>query len=215
MQKIIYKFLGQKDYISTLSAMQDFTKKRGLNTLDEIWFLEHPKVFTMGKAGLEQHILYAGDIPVIRSDRGGQVTYHGPGQLIVYFLIDLTRRSLGLKQFIHIMQKSVIELLKNFYNINANMGDGLPGVYISEEKICSIGLKVTKGCSYHGLSLNVDMDLQPFKQIHPCGSFNLKITQLSNFINHSNKDNNKININLIANLLKNIFIIRLEEHGIH
>ena len=211
MRPIICKFLKLQDYLSTLIAMQNFTKHRDLNTNDEIWFLEHPAVFTLGKVSLEHHILNAGDIPVIKSDRGGQVTYHGPGQLIIYFLLDLVRGSISLKKLIYILQQSIIELLKNNYNINADLDPNAPGVYIAGEKICSIGLKIARGCSYHGLSFNVNMNLQPFSQINPCGFANLKMTQLINF----NKISAKIStfdINTVAILLQDIFIIKLKNN---
>ena len=176
---MICKFLGIQDYCNILVAMQQFTKNRNVNTMDEIWFLEHYAVFTQGQAGKNDHIL--GDIKVINTDRGGQITYHGPGQLIVYFLLDLVRKSINLKKLIFILSQSIIDLLAK-YNIIGCTVDGAPGVYINNNKICSIGLKVSRGCTYHGLSLNVNMNLKPFSQINPCGYPNLKITQLSNFV---------------------------------
>lgn len=208
MQQIIYKFLQLQDYLVTLDAMKQFTKKRNVTTIDEIWFVEHPSVFTLGLGGLEHHILNAGNIPVVKTDRGGQVTYHGPGQLIIYFLIDLIRRSLSVKQLIYIMQQAIIELLHDKYNIHANTKPNAPGVFILEEKICSIGLKISKGCSYHGLSLNVDMNLESFNQINPCGFKNLKMTQLSN-INKTGK----IYIHSVAEQLKDIFINKFDNLG--
>lgn len=202
---MIYKFLNLQDYLVTLRAMQEFTNKRNITTIDEIWFVEHPSVFTLGLAGVEDHILNpTTNIPIVKTDRGGQITYHGPGQLVVYFLLNLLKRSLTLKQLIYIMQQSIIELLYNKYDIKAHTKLNNPGVFIAEKKICSIGLKISKGCSYHGLSFNVDMNLEPFSQINPCGYKNLKMTQLSNI----NK-NGKIHINFVAEQLKNILINNL------
>lgn len=181
--------------------MQNFTKQRILTTQDEIWFLEHYPVFTQGTAGKDEHILEnITNIKVIRTDRGGQVTYHGPGQLIVYFLLNLSNNKLTLKKLITILSKSIIELL-DYYNIIGYTKEHAPGVYVNDNKICSIGLKLSRGCTYHGLSLNIDMDLQPFKQINPCGYTNLKMTQLSDFISK-----NIININFISQQLQKILI---------
>ena len=173
------KFLGVQDYLTTLREMQQFTKNRNIDTVDEVWFLEHYGVFTQGKAGKDKHIL--ADLKVINSDRGGQITYHGPGQLVVYFLLDLVRNSLNLRKLIYLLSCSVMDLLTE-YNITSHTKEDAPGVYVNGDKICSIGLKIAKGCTYHGLSLNVNMDLQPFNQINPCGDLNLKMTQLSNFV---------------------------------
>ncbi len=205
MQQVVCKFLNIQDYLVTLSDMQNFTKNRDTTTVDEIWFVEHPAVFTLGKAAQEQHILYAGDIPVVKSDRGGQVTYHGPGQLVIYFLLDLARKSLSLKKLIYIMQQAIIDMLHDQYNVIANVGADAPGVYVLDEKICSIGLKIYKGCSYHGLSLNVNMDLKPFTQINPCGVANLQMTQLSNISKIK-----KIDINCVAIELKKILLNKLD-----
>ncbi|MGD0466231.1 MAG: lipoyl(octanoyl) transferase LipB [Gammaproteobacteria bacterium] len=176
---MICKFLNIQDYGDILAAMQQFTKNRNVDTVDEIWFLEHYAVFTQGPSAKNDHVL--GDIKVINTDRGGQITYHAPGQLIVYFLLDLVRRAINLKKLIFILSQSIINLLAK-YNIVGHTTDGAPGVYINNNKICSIGLKISKGCTYHGLSLNVNMNLQPFSQINPCGYPNLKMTQLSNFV---------------------------------
>lgn len=172
------KFLGIQHYEFILQKMQKFTLSRDLNTIDELWFLEHYPVYTLGKVGEIKHILDPGIIPIIKSDRGGQVTYHGPGQLIVYFLIDLARKSLGLKQLIRGMLEAIVDLLKFHYGILGSINQDLPGVYIDSNKICSVGLKINKGCSYHGLSLNISMDLEPFNKINPCGVKDLKMVQL-------------------------------------
>ena len=179
--KIIIKNLGKQNYQSTWQKMRDFTMTRTKETRDEIWFLEHPPVFTQGQAGKAEHILFPGDIPVVQTDRGGQVTYHGPGQLMVYALIDLRRRKIGVKEFVNILENSVINLLAD-YNITAKAKPDAPGVYVENAKICSIGLKITRGCSYHGIALNVINDLEPFNRINPCGFTNLKMTKISDFV---------------------------------
>ena len=163
--------------------MQQFTKNRNATTLDEVWFLEHYPVFTQGQAGKDNHVLT--DLEVVKTDRGGQITYHGPGQLIVYFLLDLVRISINLKKLIFILSQSIIDLLAQ-YNVISHTKEHAPGVYINDNKICSIGLKISKGCTYHGLSLNINMDLQPFSKINPCGYPDLKMTQLSNFVSPVN-----------------------------
>lgn len=157
--------------------MQAFTDSRDTSTPDEIWVVEHPPVYTLGLNGKREHILNVTDIPIVKCDRGGQVTYHGPGQLVVYFLLDLRRRNLGVKTLVHLLEQAVIDLL-NQYNISAQRKDKAPGVYVNGEKIAALGLRVRKGCSYHGLSLNVDMNLTPFSHINPCGYEGLITTQL-------------------------------------
>ncbi len=158
--------------------MQRFTDRRTAETEDEIWFLQHPPVFTLGQAGRPGHLLDPGEIPVIRVDRGGQVTYHGPGQLIAYLLIDLRRNRLGVRALVTLMEQSVVELLAR-YSIAAAPRKDAPGVYVPEGKIAALGLRIRRGCSYHGLSLNVDMDLSPFGRIDPCGYPGLRVTQLA------------------------------------
>ncbi len=178
---LIYKNIGIQNYLETLQAMQIFTQKRTPLTPDEIWFCEHPPVFTYGKFGDLSHILNSENIPVIPTDRGGQVTYHGPGQLMIYMLIDLRRRKIGIKRWVEYIESWIIELLKNF-NIQAARIPEKPGVYIQNQKICSIGLRITQGCCYHGAAFNFDMDLRPFTQINPCGYPNQPITDLLKLI---------------------------------
>ena len=175
------KYLGLQDYSTTWQAMHDFTLNRDENTEDELWVLEHPPVFTQGQAGKPEHILNPHHIPVISTDRGGQVTYHGPGQIIVYVLFDLKRSKMGIRNLVSKLEQSIIQLLAH-YNVHAESFCDRPGVYIQEEKIASIGLRVKKGCSFHGISFNVDMDLTPFTYINPCGFSQLKMTQLKNFL---------------------------------
>jgi lipoyl(octanoyl) transferase len=169
--------LGRIDYGTAFAAMQAFTEARNAATLDELWLLEHPPVFTLGLNGRPEHLLAPGAIPVIRVDRGGQVTYHGPGQLVVYVLLDLRRAQLGVRQLVTFLEQAVIELLAH-YGIAAHARPEAPGVYVGAAKIASLGLRVRRGCSYHGLSLNRAMDLEPFSRINPCGYPGLRVTQL-------------------------------------
>lgn len=176
---LLFRELGQRAYAPTLQAMRDFTAQRGATTPDEIWLLEHPPVFTLGLAGKPEHLLGATDIPVVNIDRGGQITYHGPGQLIAYLLIDLNRRPYKVRQLVERMESALIALLAE-YSIAAERIAGAPGVYVSGTKIAALGLRVQKGCTYHGLALNVDMDLGPYQSINPCGYPGMAITQIAN-----------------------------------
>ncbi|HYQ93113.1 MAG TPA: lipoyl(octanoyl) transferase LipB [Candidatus Competibacteraceae bacterium] len=169
--------LGRIKYGTAFAAMQAFTEARDTATPDELWLLEHPPVFTLGLNGRPEHLLAPGAIPVIRVDRGGQVTYHGPGQLVVYVLLDLRRAQLGVRQLVTLLEQAVIELLAH-YGIAAHARPEAPGVYVEAAKIASLGLRVRRGCSYHGLSLNWAMDLEPFNRINPCGYPGLRVTQL-------------------------------------
>jgi len=181
------KYLGLADYQSTWQAMQAFTAQRQADTPDEIWLLQHPPVFTLGLAGKREHILQVTDIPVIPIDRGGQVTYHGPGQLVAYVLLDLKRRGYGVRELVQRLEQSVIDLLQG-YGICAARRPQAPGVYVDGRKIAALGLRIKHGCSYHGLALNVDMDLQPFQLINPCGYQGLEVTQLSDLGVHAKLD---------------------------
>ena len=176
---LIIRDLGLQEYEPIWKAMQKFTAERDETTPDELWCLEHPPVFTMGLNGKRKHLLNVNNIPVIDIDRGGQVTYHGPGQLVIYTLIDLGRHHIGVKDLVNIIEQSIIQLLKT-YNINAQGKENAPGVYVNGEKIAALGLRIKKNKSYHGLSLNIDMDLSPFLQINPCGYENLIVTQVKN-----------------------------------
>lgn len=178
-QSIRIKQLGLQDYYSIWQSMQRFTKQRNSNTPDEIWVLEHPPVFTLGRNGKYEHILNAGNIPIIPIDRGGQVTYHGPGQLIIYLLIDLKRRQLGVRQFVTYIENAIIEFLAS-HEVVANSDPKAPGVYVKGKKIAALGLRISRGCSTHGLSFNIDMDLNAFKRINPCGYKDLQVTQCKN-----------------------------------
>lgn len=175
--RINIRHLGLSDYASTFNAMSQFTRARNENTPDEIWCLQHHPVFTLGMAGKEEHIMDAGNIPVIKTDRGGQVTYHGPGQLVVYLLLDLQRKGLTVKRYVSLIEQSLIDMC-GLLGINAERKSGAPGVYVADKKIAALGIRVKRGCSYHGLALNVDMGLSPFRQINPCGYPGLQVTQL-------------------------------------
>jgi lipoyl(octanoyl) transferase len=172
------RHLGQVDYRSTWERMQQFTAARTGETADELWFLEHPPVFTLGMAGRREHLLAPGDIPVVTSDRGGQVTYHGPGQLVVYTLIDLRRAGLGVRDLVTALEQSVIQYAATL-GVTASARREAPGVYVAGRKLASVGIRIRRGCSYHGLALNVNLDLEPFGRINPCGYAGLAMVQLS------------------------------------
>lgn len=183
-ESVFIRCLDVVDYVSCWQAMQKFTQERNETTPDEIWVLEHPPVFTQGQNGKPEHLLNPGIIPVIKIDRGGQITYHGPGQLVMYTLIDLKRKKLNIRELVTLLENSVIYLLKDL-GIEAKSKREAPGVYVNNAKICSIGLRIRKGCSYHGLAFNINMDLEPFSRINPCGFSNLRMTQLSELIGPS------------------------------
>lgn len=168
--------LGQVEYEPTWQAMQRFTAERNANTPDEIWLLQHPPTFTQGQAGKPEHLLNANNIPVVQIDRGGQITYHGPGQIVLYLLLDLRRWRINVRDLVRLMERSVITLLAE-HGIAAAGRDDAPGVYVNDAKIAALGLKIKNGCCYHGLSFNVDMDLAPFSYINPCGYQGLRVTQ--------------------------------------
>jgi lipoyl(octanoyl) transferase len=173
---LIIRDLGLVDYTSTWQRMQQFTDQRDDNTIDEIWLLEHPPVFTQGQAGKAEHLLFPGDIPVVQVDRGGQVTYHGPGQLVAYVLLNIKRRNLGVRQLVNLIEQSIIATLAQ-NQVEAYAKADAPGVYVDEKKVASLGLRVRKGCTFHGLALNVDMDLSPFSRINPCGYAGMQMVQ--------------------------------------
>ena len=170
---------GLQDYLKTWEEMKSFTENRNSDTLDELWTLEHNSVFTQGLSGKSKHLLKDTQIPIIQSDRGGQITYHAPGQLIIYCLIDIKRLGIGIKKMVSMIEQSLIEFLSS-YDITAHTLKGAPGVYVNDSKIAALGLKVKNGRTYHGLSLNIDMDLSPYSLINPCGFSDLKITQMRN-----------------------------------
>lgn len=174
---VIVRSLPDQEYQACAQAMRTFTDNRTRDTPDEIWMLQHYPVLTQGQAGKAEHLLDAGDIPVVASDRGGQITYHGPGQLVAYLLMDIRRKAMNVRDLVTTIEQGIIELLAG-YDIEATTRPGAPGVYTGNAKIAFLGLRVRRGCSYHGLSLNVDMDLEPFSRINPCGFQGLDITQL-------------------------------------
>jgi lipoyl(octanoyl) transferase len=175
------RHLGEVDYQKTWQKMQHFANSRQQDTVDELWFLQHPPVYTLGKNAKTEHVLNPADIPVINSDRGGQVTYHGPGQIVVYTMLDLNRLQIGVRELVTVIEQSIIELLDS-YGVNSSARRDAPGVYVNDAKIAALGLRVRKGCSFHGLALNVDMDLEPFSRINPCGYKGLEVTQLKNLV---------------------------------
>ena len=178
MDNLVVKSLPVLDYGQTYQCMIDFTDHRNRGTPDEIWCLQHHPVFTLGMGGKPEHLLAAGTIPVVKTDRGGQVTYHGPGQLIVYFMLDLKRQRIHIKQFIYRLEQSIIDFC-HAHSIDARRQPGAPGVYVADKKLAALGIRVRHGCCYHGLAINVDMDTGPFNRINPCGYPGLQVTQLS------------------------------------
>ena len=178
MPELVVRHLGLVDYLPTLEAMRRLTAERDEHAPDEIWLLQHPPVFTQGQAGKAEHLLFPGDIPVVQVDRGGQVTYHGPGQLVAYLLLDVRRSGIGVRELVSRIERSLIDLLAS-YGVSANAKPDAPGVYVDGAKIASLGLRIRNGRSFHGLALNVDMDLQPFQRINPCGYAGMAMTQLA------------------------------------
>lgn len=178
--ELLVRRLGLMDYEPVWHAMQTFTDQRDENTPDELWLVEHPPVFTQGQAGRAEHLLAPGDIPVIQVDRGGQVTYHGPGQIVAYPLIDISRSKIGVRALVKGIEQAIIDVLKS-YAVEAQLLEGAPGVYIDGVKIASLGLRIRRGKSFHGLAFNINMDLEPFQRINPCGFEGLQVTNLSAF----------------------------------
>ncbi len=179
--RLIIRHLRRQDYSPILQAMHDFTDQRSPEQADELWLVEHQPVFTQGQAGKPEHLLASSNIPVIQADRGGQVTYHGPGQLVAYPLLNIRRRKLGVRELVTVIEQTIIDTLA-LYQISAFAKKDAPGVYIDHKKIASLGLRIRKGCSFHGLALNVDMDLSPFLLINPCGYAGLEMAQLSDYV---------------------------------
>ena len=173
---MIIRQLNNLDYVDVWHAMQNFTDNRDENTADELWLVEHPPVFTQGQAGKDEHLLMPGDIPVVKVDRGGQVTYHGPGQQVIYFMINLRRRKMGVRELVTLVEDGIIASMADFGIIAKAKADA-PGVYVDDKKVASLGLRIRKGCSFHGLALNVNMDLSPFLRINPCGYQGLEMVQ--------------------------------------
>ena len=199
LEDLTFKSLGIVNYHETLDLMKSHIQQADFN--NEIWLLEHPPIFTLGTAADQNHILDAKDIPVVQSDRGGEVTYHGPGQLVIYFLLDVKKLNFGPKKLVSTIQEFVRNLLADL-SIDCNFVEGAPGVYVNQKKIASIGLRISKGKSYHGISINFDMDLSPFKQINPCGYEGLEVTQIKVL----NESVSKLQLEkMVITLLKNTF----------
>ena len=177
-QTIVVRNLGRQDYVPLWRAMQRFTDERTATTPDEIWFTEHPPVFTLGLNSKPEHLLAPGDIPVVQIDRGGQVTFHGIGQLMTYPLLDLRRAALGVRTLVTALEQSVVDLVAEF-DVEAAARPEAPGVYVNDDKLASVGLRIRRGCSFHGMALNVDIDLEPFARINPCGYAGLQMTDLT------------------------------------
>lgn len=180
-RRILFRNLGTVDYVPTWHAMQQLTDTRTDVTGDEIWFLQHPPVFTQGQAGKAEHVLNPGDIPIVQVDRGGQITYHGPGQLVGYLLIDLRRKKMGARDLVSAIETSIVQTLAELA-IDATPRADAPGVYTQGRKIASLGLRIRHGCSFHGLALNIDMDLEPFLRINPCGYQGMQMAQVNEFV---------------------------------
>jgi lipoyl(octanoyl) transferase len=187
MSELIVRDLGRVDYAPTYAAMQAFNAGRGADTADELWLCEHPPVFTQGLAGKPEHLLRDVGIPVVKIDRGGQITYHGPGQLVVYLLLDLKRRHLMVRELVRRMEQALIDVLAD-YGIAAERLAGAPGVYVGGAKIGALGLRIRNGCSYHGLALNIDADLAPFAAINPCGYEGMPVTRMSDLCSGARRD---------------------------
>ena len=194
---------GRVEYPETWSEMREFTDGRGQDTRDQLWLLQHPPVFTQGQAGRAEHLLMPGDIPVVQTDRGGQVTYHGPGQWVVYLLLDLRRRGLGVRDLVDLIENSVVAVLAG-YGVHAESRRDAPGVYVDGAKIASLGLRIRRGCSYHGLALNVDMDLEPFTRINPCGLEGVPVTSLRQCLGGVAVDMDAVGEALLLQLLENL-----------
>ena len=199
--QILFRDLGVEDYVTTWKAMQQFTDTRTANSGDEIWFLQHDRVFTQGQAGKAEHVLAPGDIQVVQVDRGGQVTYHGPGQLVGYLMIDLRRKKMGARDLVSAIEQSLVQTLAEL-EIEAAPRADAPGVYTQGNKIASLGLRIRQGCSFHGLALNIDMDLEPFQRINPCGYQGMQMTQVKNFV--TSPDFAAIQARLAAHLQTNL-----------
>lgn len=179
MAKLVLRQLGLQPYLPVYEQMLAAVEKRTNESADELWLLQHEAVFTQGQAGKAEHVLFAGDIPVVQTDRGGQVTYHGPGQLVIYLLIDIKRLGIGPRILVEAIEAALVNTLQH-WSIESSARQDAPGVYVAERKIASLGLRIKQGCSFHGLALNIDMDLEPFQRINPCGYSGMQMTQMKN-----------------------------------
>ncbi|AFJ43428.1 lipoyl(octanoyl) transferase LipB [Francisella orientalis] len=202
-EDIIIRDLGLQPYSDVFKQMADFTIERDNTTKDEIWLVEHPSVFTQGKHSKPEHVLNPHDIPIVETDRGGQVTYHGPGQVVIYFMLDIKRNKLGAKKLVDIVEQACTNILQKHYNLNSHTIENAHGIYINNKKIASLGLRIKQGKSYHGIAINTKMDLMPFSYINPCGYTNLEMCQLSDFFD-------RIDVKTIQNQYVNEFIELIE-----
>jgi lipoyl(octanoyl) transferase len=189
--------MGRVEYLPVWRAMQQFTDERTAATPDEVWLVEHPPVFTQGQAGKAEHVLAPGDIPVVQVDRGGQVTFHGPGQVVAYILADIRRRGMGVRTLVTRIEEAIIRVLGH-YGVSGERVCGAPGIYVGGAKIAALGLRIRRGCSFHGLAFNVDMDLEPFRRINPCGYRGLEVTQLVSFTAARTSDIENLLVNELA-----------------
>lgn len=203
--------LGRVDYEPVWRAMQQFTDERTELTVDELWLLEHSPVFTQGQAGKAEHLLAPGDIPVVQVDRGGQVTYHGPGQIVAYPLVDIRRRHIGVRDLVSHIEEAIIQVLDQ-YGVQGERLAGAPGIYVNGAKIASLGLRVRRGCAFHGLAFNIDMDLEPFQRINPCGFHGLEITQLVSFSAVKLRDVEDLLVDQLARQLGYTSVDRLDKY---
>ncbi len=213
VDRLRVRYLGLQPYEPVWQSMSRFTDSRNDETIDELWLVQHSPVFTQGQAGKPEHVLNPGNIPIVQSDRGGQVTYHGPGQLVLYPLIDLRRRKLGVRDMITLLEKTAVELLAN-YGVSAHPKADAPGVYVSrgsiDDKIASLGLRVRKGCCFHGMSINVDMDLSPFDLINPCGYEALRMTQMKDLPTSQAVDYATVEKSIVEQMVNNLKISTIE-----
>ena len=196
MAELLCKSLGEVDYQTAFAAMKTLTDTRTADSPDELWLLQHPRVFTQGQAGKAEHLLAPGDIPVVQVDRGGQVTYHGPGQWVLYLMVDIRRRGLGVRALVDVIERGLVTLLAE-YDIAAAPRPEAPGVYVGDDKIASLGLRIRRGSSYHGLALNVDMDLEPFQRINPCGYQGLQVTSMARCLPRQTLDSQEVGARLM------------------
>lgn len=197
--RLCVRQLGLRDYEPVWRAMQQFTDERNEETEDEVWLVQHPPVFTLGKAGKREHLLNTGDIPVVQIDRGGQVTYHAPGQLVAYLLLDLNRLGIGVRELVTRLENTLIDTLSE-YDISAASRRDAPGVYVDDKKIAALGLRVRRGRCFHGIALNVDMDMEPFARINPCGYEGLEVTQIADLVDASQIDFEKTSQQFLSHL---------------
>lgn len=199
---LLIRQLGRQPYTPVWQAMRELTDQRSMDTPDQCWIVEHDPVFTQGQAGKPHHILSEASIPVVQTDRGGQVTYHGPGQLVMYWLVDLKRKKLAVRQFVSLLEQSLLSVLADF-GIEAELREGAPGVYVADAKIASLGLRVRKGCTYHGLALNIDADLKAFEHINPCGYAGLRMVNLNDLL-HRPQTMNEVAEHLLQTFVQHL-----------